>query len=167
MAITLEQLLESRDNRRAMQLSLIEQNPGKTLVVLTVNIPGNIKRTEESLIIGNEGVEILRDRFGVEPTAVRDLETGFEAFLLTDMSEQDAKKLATGIEEQHPLGRLMDIDVFHHDATPVARPEIGHPARRCLICGEDARVCMRRFAHSQTELHNKIRSIVDEFLQRR
>ena len=41
MTITLEELLEARDNRRLAQLSLIEANPGMTLVVLTVNIPGS------------------------------------------------------------------------------------------------------------------------------
>ena len=50
---------------------------------------------------------------------IRDFNTGFEAFLLTSLGEEDAKRLCVGIEEEHPLGRLMDIDVIGHDGGAV------------------------------------------------
>ena len=166
MAITLEELLEARDNRRLAQLSMIEANPDKTLVVLTVNIPGSEKRTPDSLVVGREGVKALECALHPESVEVRDLITGFEAFLLVRMDRQEAKKLSVGIETGHPLGRLMDIDVFDTDGTPVSRTALGHASRRCLICGEDARVCMRTFAHTQSELQDKIHSIVKAYVQR-
>ena len=167
MAITLESLLQARDDRRALQLRLIRENVGKTLVVLTVNIPGADKRTPESLTIGEESVRVLKETFNTESAITRDLPTGFEAFLLTDLSGREAKRLAVGIESGHPLGRLMDIDVFDPDGSPISRLGIGEASRKCLICGRDARICMRTFAHPLPELHNKIRSIVDGFLQQR
>ena len=166
MAITLQQLLQARDDRRDLQLRLIRENAGKTLIVLTINIPGSEKRTPESLIIGQEGVKVLKETFNTATAITRDLPTGFEAFLLTDVSGREAKKLTVGIESEHPLGRLMDIDVFDPDGSPISRIGIGKDARSCLICGRDARICMRTFAHPLPELHNKIRSIVNGFLQR-
>lgn len=167
MAITLEQLLQARDNRRNMQLHLIKENPRSTLVVLTVNIPGAEKRTPDSLIIGNEGVIVLKETFQTKNAIVRDLPTGFEAFLLTDLCGQEAKKLAVEIENNHPLGRLMDIDVLDSNGTPISREGMGEPSRKCLICGGNARACMRTFAHPLPELHDKIHSLVNGFLQQR
>lgn len=163
MPVTLEELLASREARRELQLDLIRKNPDKTLVVLTVNIPGSEKRTPESLVIGEEGVRVLKKTFGVTESVIRDLNTGFEAFLLVPSDGQEAKDLTVSIENDHPLGRLMDIDVFDKDGIPFSRSDRGEPARRCLICGADARVCMRTFAHTGEELQNKIKSIVRSF----
>ena len=44
--ITLEELLASRDNRHSMQMSLLKAHPDKTLVCLTVVMPGSIKGTD-------------------------------------------------------------------------------------------------------------------------
>ena len=44
MTITLEQLLLSRDNRQEHQRFLLKNNPDKTLICLTVIMPGNDKR---------------------------------------------------------------------------------------------------------------------------
>lgn len=166
MAITLDELLAARDNRRQTQLALIGENPDKTLVVLTVNIPGPEKRTDDSLVVGHEGVRVLKEAYQPEKVIVRDLDTGFEAYLLAGIGKQEAKRLAIRIETEHPLGRLMDIDVFGEDGTPVSRVGFGHDVRKCLICGNDARICMRSFSHSQSELQDKIHSIVNGYVQR-
>lgn len=166
--ITLGQLLAARDARRELQLRLLAGNPEKTLVVLTVNIPGSEKRTRESYDTGMEGVGTLRRLFSGchDMTIIRDYDTGFEAFLLVSMDEEEAKKLAVGVEEGHPLGRLMDIDVIGHDGKPISRRDFGKEGRRCLLCGDDARVCMRAGRHSVQELTEKIHRLHHEYFQR-
>ncbi len=166
--ITLDQLLAARDSRRELQLRLLSSHPEKTLVVLTVNIPGSEKRSRESYDIGMEGVRLLcgllagRDNLKI----IRDFNTGFEAFLLTSLGEEDAKRLCVGIEEEHPLGRLMDIDVIGHDGVPLSRKRFGREARRCLMCGEDARICMRSGRHTLQELTHKNHQMHNEYFQR-
>lgn len=164
--ITLEQLLESRDRRAAHQRTLLEANPECCLVCLTVQPPGTQKRTASSLLIGGAGMAALLDRFGkdVRYAQVRDLETGYEAYLLLPMPALAVKRICCGIEDSHPLGRLMDIDVLQAPATPLSRPDIGLGPRRCLLCGQEARVCMRARTHSQAELLEKIDEMVDSFL---
>lgn len=152
--ITLEQLLASRDARRGKQLQLLADNPGQTLIVLTVVIPGNVKRTDDSLIIAQAGCDALANVLkGHGHCAMKeDLPTGFEAYFLTDHTSDFAKQLAYEIEDRHPLGRMMDIDVFDTEGNSVSRTAFGRPTRRCLLCGNDARICMRAFTHSQSEL---------------
>lgn len=159
--ITLEQLLESRDRRAAHQKELLTAFPDCSLICLTVQLPGATKRTRESLLIGGAGLAALLDRFGsvLRHVQVRDLETGYEAYLLVTLPPRLCKQFCVDIEEKHPLGRLMDIDVPGID-----REALGLPPRRCLLCGENARVCMRAHTHTTEELLERIRQMVEDYV---
>ena len=66
--ITLEQLLLSREDRARHQQDLLGKNPGRSLVCLTVQLPGSRKRSPASLTIGKAGVQALRQAFpGPDP----------------------------------------------------------------------------------------------------
>lgn len=95
----------------ARQRELLEANPGLSLISLTVQPPGPVKRNDASLVIAGAGVEALRTAFKVEYEELRDLDTGFEGFFLVNMDPLKTKRLTCRIEDTHPLGRLMDIDV--------------------------------------------------------
>jgi len=160
--ITLEQLLQSRDERSRHQQDLLGKHPGGSVVCLTVQLPGPEKRTPDSLIIGNAGVEALRQVFSVSCPEIRDLPTGFEAYLVVDMPAREAKSACCRIEDSHPLGRLMDIDVITEDG-PMDRGELGLEPRRCLLCDKPARFCMRAHTHTHAELLDRISQIVNAY----
>lgn len=170
MPITLHELLTSRDARHAMQTKLLADNSGKTLVCLTVVMPGSVKRNHQSLCAAHAAVEAMREAFHLndmsdaEREAVlteRDLNTGYEAYLITPLPLLEAKRIAVTIEDTHPLGRLFDIDVINTDGIPVARNDIGEKPRRCLVCEHEARYCMRMRWHTQEEIWAKINERVD------
>lgn len=152
--ITLQQLLASRDARRGKQLQYLDANKGSTLIVLTVVIPGNVKRCADSLAIARAGVDAMEATFADKATtlATADLPTGFEAYFISQLSPDACKELTSAIEDSHPLGRLMDLDVFAPDGIAVSRTDRSKEPRRCLLCGNDARICMRAFTHTQAEL---------------
>ncbi len=163
--ITLEELLSARDDRARHQQELLAAWPGCTLVCLTVQLPGKEKRNGLSLVIGGAGLGALLDRFGsvLRHVQVRDLATGYEAFLLVPLPERMVKKIAADIEAKHPLGRLMDIDVIAADGTPVGREALGLPPRRCLLCDKEVRLCMRARTHTPEELLDRIRQMVNDY----
>ncbi len=160
--ISLEQLLASRDARHAMQTKLLGENPGKTLLCLTVVMPGSVKRNNLSLTVAHAALDAMRNDFSLAGDDIieRDLITGFEAYALTDAEMADTKSRACLIEDTHPLGRLFDIDVIDRDGVPVPRQTVGHAPRRCLVCGREARYCMRARLHSQEEIWDKINNLV-------
>ena len=162
--VTLEQLLASRDARAAFQRELLEANPACTLVCLTVQLPGPDKRNETSLAIGKAGLEALEECFG-SCYEVRDLETGYEAYFPVRMDALEAKRLCCQLEETHPLGRLMDMDVLGASG-PVSRTDIGLEPRKCLLCNREARFCMRARTHTTGELLLKIGEMVADYEQR-
>lgn len=165
--ITLEQLLHSRDERQALEKRLIEAHKGLTLLVLTVVMPGRIKRNDNSLIVARAGIETLHQAFRehIRYELERDLPTGYEFFMLADVPVEKAKRISCGLEDTHPLGRLFDIDVFTDTIRPVSRTEYGLPPRRCLICEEDARVCMRTQKHTYKELEERINQLIQAYVR--
>ena len=158
--ITLEQLLESRDRRAAHQQELLETFPSCALVCFTVQLPGAVKRNRTSLLIGGAGMAALLDKFGsvLKHVQVKDLETGYEAYLAVPLPPLVVKRLCCEIEDTHPLGRLMDIDVVGVD-----RSVLGLPPRRCLLCGEQVRYCMRARSHTTAQLLERIEELVAAF----
>ena len=99
MEITLDALLQSRDNRHALQQQLLQQHPGGTLVCLTVVMPGSVKRNLYSVVTAQAALTALLDH--ITATRARDLATGYEAYLITDLPALEAKRVTCHIEDSH------------------------------------------------------------------
>ena len=114
MEITLDHLLASREERASFQKELLKGYPGKTLVCLTVIMPGKVKRNLQSLVVAQAAVTALVSAFGdsMLKLRLRDLPTGYEAYLVTPLSNEEAKKETCRIEDTHPLGRLFDCLLY-------------------------------------------------------
>ena len=104
-------------------------------IVLTVVMPGRVKRNAWSLTVARAAVEAIVGATGEKPVMERDLRTGFEGYWLVEGDAMEIKRRMCVIESSHILGRLFDIDVLRPDATPISRQEVGLTPRRCLICG--------------------------------
>ena len=126
--ITLDQLLQSRDIRSARQSDWVKDNPGLVLVCLTVILPGPVKRDHRSLKVAQAGVAAIREALHPVKEECFDLETGFEAFFLVPGDPLECKLKCCDIEDGHPLGRLMDIDVLElsrQSAVPIMDIDLG------------------------------------------
>jgi len=173
--VTLEQLLDSRDARAACQRKMLQEYPDCALICLTVQFPGPEKRSRSSLVVGEAGLAAVKEAFGQDilQVLVRDLETGYEAYFPVCQPSLAVKERCCEIEDTHPLGRLMDIDVLpgkreagpeRSFVQPLSREDLHLPPRRCLLCRHPARICMRSHAHSTADLLAKIDEMVNIFL---
>lgn len=167
MEITLDQLLASREERASFQKELLKSYPGKTLVCLTVIMPGKVKRNLQSLIVAQAALTALVSAFGdsMLKLEVRDRRTGYEAYLETTLSRGEAKRKTCSIEDTHPLGRLFDLDVIDADGVPISRETIGLNPRKCLICDNEARYCMRNRTHTLSELSARIDEMIEAYVR--
>ena len=170
------------------------------MICFTVMLPGPVKRDWRSLTIADAGLIAISQAFAghlslpqkkiirtgpsreMPGTASegpimykeeRDLETGFEAYFVVDMRPLEVKRLCCSIEDEHPLGRLMDIDVVCHfdrsgeiSLKPLSREDIGLAARHCLLCDKPARECMRAHRHSPEEIQDTIDRMVQDYNSR-
>lgn len=165
--ITLEQLLDAREQRAAKQKKLIEEFM-LPLVSFTVNIPGARKKTPVSCSIFREGCNVLMkklDENGTSPMYFesKELDTGYEAYFVVHTDERTLKAHMIQIENQHPLGRLFDLDVIGQDGNSISREALGYSKRKCLLCEQDAHICGRSRKHATEVLMQKIQFIVDSY----
>ena len=155
MQITLDQLLDARDKRYARQLALTQAWPDRTLVCMTVVLPGPVKRDARSLTVAAAALPAIREALAPVYEELHDLPTGYEAYFLVDAPLLDVKRICCSIENTHPLGRLMDLDVLEpvgDTVIPVSRDRVGEQPRPCLLCDRPARECMRAHTHTPAEI---------------
>ena len=167
MEITLDQLLASREERASFQKELLKSYPGMTLVCLTVIMPGKIKRNLQSLVVAQAAVTAMVSAFGdsMQKLVLRDRQTGCGACLETRLADEEAKLKTCSIEDARPLGRLFDLDVIDIDGIPISRETIGQGPRKCLICDNEARYCMRNRTHTLNELSAKIDEMIEAYVR--
>lgn len=160
-------ILKAREDRTKKHKQLKEIYQG-TIISLTMNIPGQQKKTASSVkafetgldhmnkLLSSRRVNVLRH----EASATDD---GPEACWVIDTPSILLKEWSMEIEEKHPLGRLFDFDVLDENLCPIHREVIGRSKRLCLICGDEAHVCARSQKHSYETLHKKIDEMVEMY----
>jgi holo-ACP synthase len=89
--------------------------------------------------------------------------TGPEAIYVVDVDAELLKAAAAELEDEHPLGRLWDLDVIAPGQRVLSRKQLGLPARRCLLCERPAFECGRTRRHSLKELIAVIQRIVNSY----
>ena len=147
---SLDEILLHRERRWQEQQDLLSR--GQCLVSFTMNIPGAKKQFPLELAGFETGLRELRTVLPVREERLYHAVTGDEALLLLDLPPWEAKKKTVRLEQTHPLGRLWDMDVLNHEGCSLSRTALGLPQRRCLVCGEAAKVCGRSRRHSPEQL---------------
>lgn len=169
-AVTLKELLDSRERRVRRQKELLAGHGG-ILLSITLNIPGPVKDRETYRRAMEEGVCRLCARLPEGVILYQELRfpvTGPEGYMCLNAETLDplqAKAIAVETEEADGLGWLLDIDVITENGG-VSRSDLGRPGRRCLLCGEDAKICARSQRHPMEQLLAEIERMLEEELQR-
>lgn len=166
--ITLEQLLEAREQRAAKQKGLIKKF-ALPLISFTVNIPGARKNTPVSRKIFYNGcnmvMKILEEKGDLPVRSeLYEPDTGYEAYFVINTDQYVLKALMLQIENEYPLGRLLDLDVIGTDGIPISRGALGYSKRKCLLCDQDAHICTRSRKHLTEDIINKIQHMVDSYI---
>ena len=159
-------MLEARERRARRQQELLEQYH-LPLISFSMNIAGPFKN---SPLIGRGfrlGRDMLLERLEENKAAVVFFEeiseaTGCEGIYVVNAAADFLKKITCAIEEETPLGRLYDMDVLTEDGRKLDRPV----PRRCLLCGEPAKICARSRAHTVEELQQVTQAILTENFDR-
>lgn len=158
--ITLQEVLDARENRASSQKRLLAQY-GKPLLGLTMNIAGPIKRSALGDLLFRETLGELWERVGgaIVHEERLDAATGLEAILVCGLPAEEVKALAVELETARPAGRLLDLDVIGIDGEKLSR---GTP-RTCLVCGGPAGPCARSRAHGLSAVREATERLLRDF----
>ncbi|CBG87404.1 citrate lyase holo-[acyl-carrier protein] synthase [Citrobacter rodentium] len=163
-AVSIPELLASRDERQARQNVWLKRHP-TPLVSFTVVAPGPIKDSALTRRIFNHGVTALRalaenSGWSIREQAALASASGPEGMLSIEAPARDIKLATIGLEQTHPLGRLWDIDVLTPGGEILSRRHFALPARRCLLCGRSAAECARGKTHTLADLLNHMEALL-------
>lgn len=167
VVVSLAEMLEARDRRVARQQALFARH-GLPLLSVTLVTPGPVKVTESSrFVMKTAASELLRlfHRTGWPVEAYLPVRepTGFEALYAVDTEARVLKWAVATLEDDHPLGRLWDLDVLCPQLGGLSRAALGLVPRRCLVCGEPAHACARSRRHPLDTLLAAIEERVNAF----
>lgn len=165
--VSLEQVLASREQRARRQQAWLFQSD-HTVVSVTLVWPGEVKDTalaRRVMAVANQALGVLfhTHQWKVCRHQVLHPVTGPEALWSVAAPAWMIKHVTAHLEDNHPLGRLWDIDVFCPKKGQLKRNAIQQPMRRCFICHEPAHVCSRSRRHSQAELTRVIEELTDDY----
>lgn len=167
--VSLEQMLEAREQRAARQRAALSRHH-LPLVSVTLVTPGAVKdgaRYRNVLTIARSSVDGLFAERGwpVCMSQVSFGPCGPEALYAVDAAPLALKRSVADLEDTHPLGRLWDLDVICPSSGQLGRRALGLAPRRCLVCNDDARACARSRRHPLADLLAVIEEKVDAYLR--
>lgn len=159
-----EDILIEREKRVHRQGELIKKY-NNTLLVIRVNYPGVNKNNHISLGIIKEVSKIVLNKFE-EDILYRNFNIASEGPIVTVVIDKECKSVkykVIDIEENHFLGRCVDIDVYDKGGSSISRAELGLPRRKCYICSDFAQNCVRSRKHSVDEVEKFINIKYEQF----
>ena len=166
----LQKVLDAREKRARQQVELVKKYH-LPLLSITLNIPGVIKDSSPIRFIFRECLKLIK--FEIKKDKNRKIihesmnysADGPQSFLIVrNISAIGLKKMAVEIEDNHPIGRLFDIDVIDRSYHKINRQELNKPLRKCIICEDLAMNCIALRKHPREEIINKTHKIINEFI---
>ena len=162
--VTVEDMMQAREARFAMQRTLLARYEGAVLACLTMNVAGPVKTTpaiERAFEWGMAQIRAVLSGHAVLFSASIRERTGPEAVFAVRADAAEIKRRLCALEDGCAMGRLLDIDVIAENGEKIARTQLGLPPRKCLLCGQDAPVCARSRAHTVAALFQRTHAIID------
>ncbi len=159
--VTLQQILDSRDERVRKQQNILNQFK-YPIISFTMNIAGPVKT---SLLIERaffEGIRLIKESFPKKRITHQDVNvkvTGCEAIFSVNAKASEIKDICTNIEDNLTIGRLFDMDVIDTNGSKLERKNV----RGCLICGAPGKNCAASRTHSVDELQTATKKIIEDY----
>lgn len=168
--LAMNRMLEAKEKRYYKIKSLTEKFESPVLSFM-LNIPGEDKNVKEAVDFHKKYIEKIKKLLKENKIKIlfedyENLITGMEYIGVLEGNGREIKKLMMEIEEESDGGRLLDLDIYDKDFTQISRSSLGLPERKCIICGDTARTCIKKERHNLEELEEKVREIIREDLEK-
>ena len=158
-AVSLNEMMAERERRADKSSLLIQQNKGKTVICMTMNLVGEYKQLALSHAAFCHHFKLVKLALSCIHAEAEHLPTGDVAFFITDVPAQTAKMLCERIEDNGTIGRLFDIDVFDSQGVKLSR----NTPRKCMLCERNAAECARSRAHGVEKVRERTQQILSSF----
>lgn len=161
---TAEDILVAREERVNYQEKLLNKY-NNTLINVRVNYPGIAKNNYVSFGIIKEICSLIIREFE-DIIVYKFFSITAEGPIVTVVVKKNSlevKYKTINIEENHFLGRYVDIDVYHKSGRNLSRKELSLHQRKCYICDEFAQNCVRTGKHNISEIEQFIKDKYEKY----
>ncbi|MBU1141967.1 MAG: citrate lyase holo-[acyl-carrier protein] synthase [Firmicutes bacterium] len=156
--------LDARENRLNEINHLM--TPDNTIILVKANIPGTNKNIREAHLLVRLFCLKIQNLYPLKKAEIKVSPDGPYCLFAVDTNNSlDIKKHMVMIEETHPLGRFIDLDVFHLNQFSLSRTDLHIPNRKCYLCNQDALFCSRNQTHPVDSLIGFIENQVRSYLR--
>ncbi len=155
-------MIEARDVFENIRLKLTKKEK-KTIITLKSNIPGVPKNTWYTNVHQALFDKLICDTFDVIKKIPHRSLGGDALLYIVEGSAEQTKQQCMIFEQEHPLGRFIDLDV-HFRKNRYSREDFDYDARLCFVCAQDAHACCRNQSHSKEALRIFIENRTIEYL---
>ena len=165
---SIEELLLAKDRRRELRMQRLER--GCITLSFNLNIPGLPKSNDSFHAFFSTCLQELQD-FLLSHRIVTNKDTihcetdAAGDFFLAEIVNSDytaiqIKKLCESFEENHPVGRLLDVDVVDAKGEPISSGK----AKTCFYCDNAPAIyCMRKQAHDYAAMRMKVELEISKY----
>ena len=167
--LAMNRMLEAKEKRYYKIKDLTESYKAPVLSFM-LNIPGEDKNFEEAVSFHKKYVDKIKNLLEENKIKIlfedyQNLVTGMEYLAVLNGDGRHIKKLMMEVEEESMGGRLLDLDIYDKDFSQISRSSLGLPERKCIICGDTARICIKEERHNLKELEERVREIIKETMK--
>jgi len=157
---TAQQILNAREQRNRLLDSLCKDN---NVVTIKANVPGDNKLIGEASLLVALFTKLVSN-FVKGRVALVENADGRCAIITFQGDAQTVKNQTVLLEDAHPLGRFVDIDVRPMgQQSSLSRGKL----RKCFVCDNPAFVCGRICAHTQQQLLHALTTSVRSYFSSR
>ncbi|WP_202709222.1 citrate lyase holo-[acyl-carrier protein] synthase [Sporosalibacterium faouarense] len=141
-----------------------------SVITITMNIPGPDKTKPKyikahSLFFSHFIKTLNKKKYHIVNKEIKVSFDGPVVYLISKEAPDKLKDLSIKLEESHPLGRIMDIDIMDKDKRIYSRKDNQIKERKCLICDNPARNCIVERKHDITDILKEIDNIIDDYIE--
>lgn len=165
--IAMQKMLDAKE-KRYYKIKALTEKYNLPVLSFMLNIPGEDKNFEDAVIFHEKYIKNIKNILEKENIKIlweeyNNLNTGMEYLAVLNGEGKFIKEKMIGLEEESREGRLLDIDIYDKDFSQISRSSLGLAERKCIICDDLARTCIKKERHSQDELEKKVREILKNY----
>lgn len=165
--IAMQKMLDAKE-KRYYKIKALTEKYNLPVLSFMLNIPGEDKNFKEAVDFHKKYIEKIKKLLEENEIKIlfedyENLITGMEYIGVLDGDGREIKKLMMEVEEESIGGRLLDLDIYDKDFSQISRSSLGLAERKCIICDDLARTCIKKERHSQDELEKKVREILKNY----
>jgi holo-ACP synthase len=167
MKYSVDDILLEREERVQFIGELL-QRYNMPVVFIRANYPGIDKNNRLTNNIMHYIDLVASDEFRdkIQMKQSKSSAEGPTIIFVLDEDPVEVKKIAIEIEDEHLLGRCVDIDVYNPETLEgISRRDFGISARKCYLCENAAHSCIRSRKHDVTDVIEFINTSFEEFMK--